>query len=197
MAATFNFRQLAASTAVALAFTAANGNAAGLSDDNDAVNRYRPVLSEALAKATGDDMARIRARGFMVELEKTLKEPGEKARIVVYPRENSTNMLVVAAAVPPKGGEMLLPAAVVCAQQHGRPLAAWIITNKGEVLPRPVTSNPEGSTRAACNATLIAARDEFAQKLAQQTNPPSQGAPPAAEAKPAAVVATNPTPALR
>ena len=99
-------RRLAASTAVALAFSPL-ANAAGLLDNNDAVNGYRGNLSNELAKAAGTDRARERAGGFMVELEKVLAAPTEKSQTVVYPKANSSELLIVAAIVPPKGFEAL------------------------------------------------------------------------------------------
>lgn len=163
MATSTTLRRLAASTAVALAFSPL-ANGAGLLDNNDAVNGYRGNLSNELARAAGTDRARERARGFMVELEKALAAPTEKTQTVVYPKDNSTNMLVVAAIVPPKGFEALpIP---VCAQQHGKVLGTWNITAKGEVVPRPALHNPEGSTKAACNAFIVAARAAVNQKLA-------------------------------
>lgn len=59
-----------ATTAVAMAFGPLAG--AGLLDDNAAVNNYRPRFSIALAQAAGNDEARLRARGFMGELEKAV-----------------------------------------------------------------------------------------------------------------------------
>lgn len=177
MAATFNFRQLAAASAAALALTAANGNAAGLIDDNDAVNRYRPGLSIALAQATGDDAARLRAGGFMVELEKALQEPSDKTRIVDYPKPVSANMLRVTAVVPPKGLKALpIP---VCAEQQNKVVGTWNITSKGEVIPAPWTGQrqSETPTSAACKGFILAARADINNRVAQQTNPPSQGAP--------------------
>ena len=168
-------RRLAASTAVAVAFSPL-AHAGGLIDNDNAVNAYRPAFSIALRQAAGTDDAGGRARGFMVELEKTLKEPSDKTRLVIYPKDNSTNMLVVAAVVPPKGFEALpIP---ICAQQNGKPLAAWNLTARGEVIPRPVLSNPEGSTKAACNAFIAAARDEISQQLASSQSAPQPAQPP-------------------
>ena len=48
--------------------------------------------------------------------------------------------------------------------------------------PRSVIQNPEGSTRAACNATIMAAQDEFNRKLAQPVAP-AQPPPQQAEQK--------------
>ena len=177
MTTSTTLRRLAASTAVALAFSPL-AHAAGLYGDNDAVNRYRGHFSNSLAQAAGTDTARERAGGFMVELEKVLAAPTEKTQTVVYPKDNSTNMLVVAAIVPPKGFEALpVP---VCAQQHGKVLATWNITAKGEVIPRPAVLNPEGSTKAACSAFIVAARDEINQKLASAQPAPQPAQPPPA-----------------
>jgi len=157
-------RRLAASSVVALAFSPL-AQAGGLIDDNNAVNSYRPTFSTLMAKVTGDDNARGRARGFMSELETALKAPADSSRLLVYPKENSTNMLVVAAVVPPKGYESLpIP---VCAQQNNKVLGTWQITNKGEVLPVTPVFNPEGSTKAACNAFIIAARSDINQRVAE------------------------------
>jgi len=157
-------RRLAASSVVALAFSPL-AQAGGLIDDPSALMHYTPRFSEALAKAAGNDMARFRAGGFMSELETALKAPADSSRLLVYPKENSTNMLVVAAVVPPKGYESLpIP---VCAQQNNKVLGTWQITNKGEVLPVTPVFNPEGSTKAACNAFIIAARSDINQRVAE------------------------------
>ena len=68
-----HLRQLAATTAVALAFSPL-ANAAGLLGDTAAMNTYRPAFSIALRQAAADDLAGGRARGFMVELEKALAD---------------------------------------------------------------------------------------------------------------------------
>lgn len=177
MAATFNFRQLAASTAVALAFTAAIGNAAGLIDDDRAVVKYRPALINAIAGASQDASVQSRAGGFMVELEKTLKEPSEKTRIVDYPPRANAALLRVTAVVPPKGLEQLgIP---VCAEQHNKVVGTWNITPRGEVIPAPWTGQrqSETPTSAACKGFILAARADINSRVAQQSNPPSQGAP--------------------
>lgn len=176
-------RQLAASTAVAMAFSpmaqAADSSVHPILNPATGATAYSARLSIELVKAAGNDMASLRAKGFVVELEAALKEPSEKTRIVVYPKDNSTNMLVVAAVVPPKGMEQLpIP---VCAQQFGRPLAAWNITAKGDVVPRPVLLNPEGSTRPACNATIVAARAEIEQQMASGQPTPQPAQPPPGE----------------
>lgn len=156
-------RRLAATTAVAMAFSPL-ANAAGLISDNASVVSARTNMSVTLAKATGDDVARARAGGFMVELEKALASPAEKTRLVVYPQENSTNMLVIAAVVPPKGFENLpIP---VCAQKDNKVVGAWNITAKGDVLPRAIADNPEGSTKGACDATVKLANRELKDQMA-------------------------------
>lgn len=188
-------RRLAASTAVALAFApvaasaqtspakpqtaceAAQANTGSLVSNGNALNCYAGTFSQTLAKAAPDDEApRTRAGGFMVDLEAALKAPADKPSLVVYPKTNSNNMLVVYAVVPPKGFETL-PVGT-CAQQFGKPLAAWNITSKGEVVPRPVVLNPEGSTRAACQATLTAMNNDLkaamAAAVAGGTSPPAQ-----------------------
>lgn len=172
-------RKLAASTAVALAFSPL-AHAAGLIDGQDnALGKYRPAFSIALRQAAGDDLAGGRARGFMVELEKALAAPSDKTRVLVYPQDNSTNMLVVAAVVPPKGFEALpIP---VCAQQNNKVVGTWNITAKGEV--QPVAWNgpaagevvPNVGVKPACGAFINVARADINQKLAQ--NPPGGNTP--------------------
>lgn len=194
-------RQLAASTAVAMAFSPL-ANAAGLITDNVALVTYRPALSEALAKATGDNAARGRAGGFMVELENVLqgKPVGERAgllgregdtRVLAYPNTRDTGALVVYAVVPPSGSEAILPAAGICAQQYNRPVAAWMLTQKGELPSFPVVQNPEGSTAAACQSTLRAMNAQFKQLTASDapTAPPAPATAP--KVATAAVVPTN------
>lgn len=45
----------------------------GLINDSGALIRYAPALSKTLAAATGDDLTRLAAGGFMVGLEAKLK----------------------------------------------------------------------------------------------------------------------------
>lgn len=116
-------------------------------------------------------MANFRARGFMSELEKGLKEPSDKTRLVLYQKESSTNMLVVSAVVPPKGFEQL-PIAVR-AQQNNKVVGAWNISAKGEVMPRSTAQNPEGSTRSACNATVNLANRELKEMMTRTTTAPT------------------------
>jgi hypothetical protein len=98
-----------------------------------------------------------------------------KSGTLIYPKDNSTNMLVIASVVPPKGSEHL-PIAV-CAQQNRQVVGVWNITAKGDVTPREIVANPEGSdNKPACNATIVAARAEIT-RLAQ-SNQPAQ--PPSA-----------------
>lgn len=184
MTANRTLRQLAASTAVAMAFSPL-ANAAGLIDSPKALNTYSSLLSENIAKAAGNDEARLRARGFMVELEKALKEPSEKIRIVDYPKPVSANMLRVTAVVPPKGFEALdIP---VCAEKDSKVLGTWNITAKGEVQPAPWAGARESEgNSAACKAFIFASRDAINQKLAQATpsGAPAQPAPAGTPAQP-------------
>lgn len=183
MAATFNFRQLAASTAVALAF-AAPAQAHPLLDTTASARAYVSRLSNTIADAVKDDMARLRVRGFAAEFEQALREPSEQTRIVDYPKPAVVERLRITAVVPPKGLEMLdIP---LCAEQNNKVVGTWTITPKGEVIPAPWTGQrqSETPTSAACKGFILAARADINSKVAQQANPPSQGAPPAAAAKP-------------
>jgi hypothetical protein len=154
--------------AVALAFSPL-AHAAGLIDDNNSVNKYRPAFSEALAQAAGNKEAHLRAGGFMVELEKTLKEPSEKLRVVDYPARANAELLRVIAVVPPKGFEALpIP---VCAEQNNKVLGTWNITAKGEVQPALWTGAmvSERPTSSACKAFILTARAEINQRMSATT----------------------------
>jgi len=189
----------AATGAVALAFGAmapAFAGDSGLINDSAAVNHYRPTLSKTMAAVTGDDLARGRAGGFMVDLEAALRAPASAPQVVVYPKQNSTNMLVIAAVTQPVGFSHLdIP---LCAQQNNRVIYTGVITQNGEVkkLPwdGPVSGEevPGVGTKPACGAFITAARNEF-KKLAQP-NAPSQPPPLQAEqkaiSKPSASLAT-------
>jgi hypothetical protein len=161
---TNTLRRLAATTAVAIAFSPL-ANAAGLISDDAAIVSARANLSITLAKTTGDDMARLRSGGFMAALEKALEAPSEKTRVVDYPKPAVVERLRITAVVPPKGMEALpIP---VCAEQNNKVLGTWNITAKGDVIPAPwsgamVSDTP---TSAACKAFVFAARDEINQKL--------------------------------
>lgn len=186
-------RRLAGTAAVALAFSA-TANAAGLIDNDRAVNLYRPTFSSLLAKAAGDDAARLRAGGFMSGLETVLRGriPDEKlysltgqegnSRTLVYPKYSSIDTLVVSAIMPPKGREDLSIA--VCAQQNSEVVGAWNISAKGDVTPRTIVQNEAGSNLAACAATIVSARKEI-NAMAQSNQPaptPYSAQPPAGPA---------------
>lgn len=180
-----------AGTAAVLAFSS-TANAAGLIDNDHALNVYAPTFSSFLAVAAGNDAARLRASGFSWGLETVLrgKMPDEKlyaltgqdgkSRTLVYPKYSSIDTLVVAGVIPPKGSEHL-PIAV-CAQQNGKVVGAWNISAKGDVTPREIVSNPKDSNLAACSATIVAARDQI-NNLVQSNQPaptPYSAQPPAA-----------------
>lgn len=165
-----HLRRLAASTAVAMAFSPL-ANAADtlhpLLNPATGAPAYSFKLSQALVKATGDNAASLRTKGFVVELEKALQEPSEKIRIVDYPKPVSANMLRITAVVPPKGFEALdIP---VCAERDNKVVGTWnITTDKGNVNPAPWTGARESETptSAACKAFILASRDAINQKLA-------------------------------
>lgn len=181
-------RRLAGATAlmsgaVALAFSV-NANAAGLIDSPKALNIYSSLLSESIAKAAPNDPApRLRARGFMSELEAKLKEPAEgKTSFVDYPPRANAELLRIIAVVPPKGSEHLpIP---VCAEQNNKVLGTWNITAKGDVLPAAwsgsmVSAAPNSS---ACKDFIMASRAEIT-RLAQ-SNQPAQPPPVSEQPKP-------------
>lgn len=159
-------RELLAIAGIGL-LASSQAGAAGLIDDDNAVNLYRPTLSITLAKATGDDTARARAGGFMVNLEAALKVPKETAQIVDYPKPVTQSMLRIISVVPPKGMEdQPIP---VCAEQNNKIVGTWSITPKGEVVSvignwSTVSASP---TSSACKEFILTARAEIT-KLAQQ-----------------------------
>jgi hypothetical protein len=113
----------------------------------------------------------------MVELEKALKEPSDKTRIVDYPPRANAELLRITAVVPPKGLEVLpIP---LCAEQHNKVVGTWNITPRGEVIPTPWTGQRQSEipTSAACKDFILATRADINSRVAQQSNPPSQGAP--------------------
>jgi hypothetical protein len=159
-----HLRRLAGATAISMVF-AATAQSAGLIDNDAAVNHYRPLLSQTIATAAKDDLARGRARGFMVELENVLKEPSEKARVIDYPKPVSANMLRIIAVVPPKGMEQAsIP---VCAEKDSKVLGTWAISFKGEVVPAPWTGTmvSEGNS-SACKAFILASREAINRQVA-------------------------------
>ena len=164
-----HLRQLAGATALATAAFTAIAASGSYLDDPAATVRVLGNFSKALVKAEGDVGANLSAGGFLKALEDKLKAPTEKPAILVYPPKGDAQALVTAAVVPP--AEALSLPIPVCAQKGGKVLAAWNITDKGEVLPRAVVPNPEGSTKAACNATIMAAMNEMQQQLATTTPP--------------------------
>lgn len=170
---TRTLRRLTVSTAVAMAFGPL-ANAQGLFDSTAAQAGLVGGLSTQLEKLAPNSHASLHVGGFATALQEALKEPSDKTRTIVYPQTNSNSLLVTAAVVPPKGfGALPIP---VCAQQHGKVLGTWNITAKGDVVPVPAAYNPEGSTRAACNAFVQAARADINARLAQ-AQPPG-GTPP-------------------
>lgn len=191
-----NLRRGAATGAVVLAFGAmapAFAGGAGLINDSAALNRYTVALDKTMVAVAGNDLAGIRAGGFMVDLEATLKAPASAPQVVVYPKQNSTNMLVIAAVTQPAGFSHLdIP---FCAQQNNKVIYTGVITQNGEVkkLPwdGPISGEevPGVGTKPACGAFISAARNEF-KKLAQPNAPSQQQAEQKAVSKPSASLAT-------
>jgi len=181
----------AATGAVALAFGAmapAFAGGGGLINDDGAVNHYRPALSKTMAAVTGDDLARMRAGGFMVDLETALKAPTDKPRVVDYPKPVTESMLRITGVAPPKGLEhMPIP---VCAEKDSRILGTWNITPKGEVVPVNWTGNSVSvGNSAACKDFITVARSKFLPPV-DPAQPPPQQAEQKAISKPSASLAT-------
>ncbi len=194
-------RFLAASTStLLLAAYATAGNAAGLVEgapgligDQTAIGTYRPAFSIALRKAAGDDAAGIRAGGFCLGLEAVLK--GEQirkdidmgvslddetgAKILVYPKRNSSNMLVILATIPPPtlGLEKVMPAFKACFQRNGKVLGGVEVANTGRVTSWDPPHNPAGSSDPPCNEAVYSAADEFAQIAKKGAAPSPEAAP--------------------
>ncbi len=166
----------AATGAVALAFGAmapAFADGAGLINDSAALNRYRPALSKTMAAVTGDDLARGRAGGFMVDLEAALKAPADRPRIVDYPKPVTESMLRITGVAPPNGLEhMPIP---VCAEKDSKILGTWNITPNGEVVPVSWTGNRASvGNSAACKDFITAARSKFLPPVDPAQPPPLQ-----------------------
>jgi len=187
-----SMRTLLAATAVSLAFSPM-AQAGGLIDDTAALAKYTPAFSTAIRKASGDDLnGGLRAGGFMSELEKTLKEPNEKVRVVDYPKPSTVESIRILAVVPPKGMESHnIP---VCAERNGKVFGTWNISAKGDVVPAPWTGQivPEIPNGSACKAFVVAARADISQKYAQLQQPETAPA-----AKPERVAAAGGTGAPR
>lgn len=184
-------RRGAATGAVVLAFGAmapAFAGDSGLINDSAAVNHYRPTLSKTMVAVAGDDLAGIRAGGFMVDLEATLKAPTDKPRVVDYPKPVTESMLRITGVAPPKGLEhMPIP---VCAEKDSKILGTWNITPNGEVVPVSWTGNRASvGNSAACKDFITAARSKFLPPVDPAQPPPSLQAEQKAISKPSASLA--------
>ena len=169
-------RRLAASSVVALAFSPL-AQAEERVPDRAALKKYYNPLTEAFVSASGQPVARLRAGAFAYNFERLLRgDPlDENAKVktapngtqmLIYPKENSTNMLVVYAVVPPKGYEGTLPTSV-CLQQNNAVIKAWTISPNGDLAERSTAANPPGGNIAACNATVNLAYREISQQVAE------------------------------
>ena len=167
-------RNLAGATALALVFNAVNANAAGLIDDDAAVNRYTPALIEAIkAAAPNDTGAGFGAGGFIVNLEAALSAREARPKVVDFPPRANAEFLRIIGVTPPQGLEHLpIP---VCAEKNNQVLGVWNITPAGKVVKTTwngatVSATP---TSSACKDFIIAARNGFAEKLAAQPAAPA------------------------
>ncbi len=169
-------RRGAATGAVALAFGAmapAFADGAGLINDDGAVIRYGVALDKTIVAVAGNDLAGIRAGGFMVDLETALRAPADRPRIVDYPKPASANQLRITAVAPPKGFES--SSIPVCAEQNDKVLGTWNITPKGEVVSAPWTGNKVAvGTSPACKDFITAARSKFLPPVDPAQPPPLQ-----------------------
>lgn len=166
----------AATGAVALAFGAmapALADGTGLINDSKAVVRYGVALDKTIVAVAGNDLAGIRAGGFMVDLETALKAPTDKPRVVDYPKPVTESMLRITGVAPPKGLEhMPIP---VCAEKDSKILGTWNITPNGEVVPVSWTGNRASvGNSAACKDFITAARSKFLPPVDPAQPPPLQ-----------------------
>jgi hypothetical protein len=152
----------------------AQQNRGSLVASDSAQNCYRGRFINLIATTSKDGDAQIAAGSFMHKLHQTMSNPSDTTRIIVVPDKNSNNteLLVIAGVVPSKAAET--QPVTFCAQQNGRTIVAGKITHKGEILPADIISNPAGSTRAACNATIIAAKAAL-EYVAVDSNTQSTG----------------------
>lgn len=169
-------RRLAATSLAALAFSPL-AQAGETVPDREALKKYYNPLTNAFVTASGQPVARLLTGAFVYNFERLLRgDPlGDNAavttakngiRLLVYPKENSTNMMVVSAVVPPQGYENVLPTSV-CLQQEGRVIKAWTISPSGDLAERSTANNPPDSKLAACNATDNLAYRELKQQIAE------------------------------
>ncbi len=169
-------RLTAATGAVALAFGAmapAFADGAGLINDSKALVLYTVALDKTMVAVAGNDLAGIRAGGFMVDLEAALRAPADRPRIVDYPKPVTESMLRITGVAPPKGLEhMPIP---VFAEKDNKILGTWNITPKGEVVPVQWTGNSVSvGNSAACKDFITAARSKFLPPVDPAQPPPLQ-----------------------
>jgi hypothetical protein len=162
-----------------------------------ATNAYKFALSDTVAKVTQDDGARLRTRGFIVELENVLKEQRDKPRTVIYPKDAVIGQLSMVAVVPPTGMERT-PIGV-CLQQ-GLKVAGkeeLVHTNIGTLQIEPTgkvvtqawagakigTTDPTGKFQAAC-APYRTAYIQFINENSKMAATPEVPAPPALASRP-------------
>lgn len=184
-----SLRQLAAATAVALAFNAP-ANAEGLISSAGALDRYSGTMSERVSRFAENtpekDVARLAAGGFFVNFEKALSSPAAQAQLISYPKQRSSNQLGFVAVLPPQGMQGYdIP---VCVEIDDKTLTL-AISAKGEVKDLPWTG-PVGDVakrEPACKPFAQNFRAAFNQEVAKRngTPPPAaaQGAPPSAPGK--------------
>jgi hypothetical protein len=142
-------------------------NNGSLVSSSSAMNCYRGGFIKLIETASRDADAQTRTRAFMHKLHETMRSPAEETRIIVAPEGGHKNndLLVIVGVVPSKRTET--QPVTFCAQQFGKTIVAGRITHKGELLPADVIPNPAGSTRPACNATIMAAKAELDAEAAR------------------------------
>jgi hypothetical protein len=121
-----------------------------------------------MVAVAGNDLAGIRAGGFMVDLEAKLRAPIDRPQMVTYPQEFTRSMLVMGGVVPPVS-QYATASIPFCAQQSSKILYKGHVSPKGELIQDnsvvpPATEDPD----RPCRAWLISEGKAMMQRSAQQ-----------------------------
>jgi len=172
MRAASRFTQLTGATAVALALIAPSARPNNLIDGTYAGTDYGIALSKELARVTGNDDARLAARGFVVTLEEQIKTAPTTPQIADYPKPVSTNMLRITGVAPPAGMEDM--PVKICAEKDNKVLTLLDVNQRTGALTPSKWDGPrvsETPTSAACKQFILTYRNELNQLVAQRQQP--------------------------
>lgn len=180
---TDNFIRSLASV-IALAFASTPALADGLADDIGATGRFIGTFSFLLGTVPAVQVPSAHAGAISKEFrEEFILKPSDQVRVMDSPKRKvtqpdgsvklvpvSTNLLRTIILVPPTFVQAT-EGFTMCTQLEGAVVGAYQASWQGELGAVPVIPNPEGSTRPACNATILAAKNKLEQRL-EKANPP-------------------------